>query len=69
MEYAAHIRENGDVQTVAEHCRNTAEYCSKYAADVGMKNTGMLAGLLHDMGKLCSDFNGYIRGENDISRG
>ena len=69
MQYAAHISEDGRVQTVYEHCRNTAELCSKYASEAGLSSTGYLAGLVHDMGKLCVDFDGYIKKENRFTRG
>lgn len=68
MEFAAHI--NGEkIQTVDEHCRNTADICSEYAGKIGAENTGRLQGLLHDAGKLTYEFNDYIRGKNNISRG
>ncbi len=58
--YIAHIREDGIVQTCCEHCRNTASTASFLLNDVGLSNTGYLAGLLHDMGKFTREFLNYI---------
>lgn len=68
--FAAHI--SADIrreQSVQEHCRNTAELCAGYCKIVGTENIGRLAGLLHDAGKLCNDFDNYIRGISRFSRG
>jgi len=56
-------------QSVQEHCRNTAELCGGYCKLFGAENIGRLSGLLHDIGKLCSDFDNYIRGISGFSRG
>ncbi|MBO6308168.1 MAG: CRISPR-associated helicase Cas3' [Oribacterium sp.] len=68
--FAAHI--SADIrreQSVQEHCRNTADLCAGYCKIVGAENIGRLAGLLHDAGKLCNDFDNYIRGISRFSRG
>ncbi len=62
--YYAHIR-NDKIgkkvyQTVEEHCKNTAVYTSEKIKDVGLKNIGYLAGLLHDMGKYTRIFQKYL---------
>lgn len=69
MEYTAHISKDDRVQTVCEHCRNTAKLCSDYAAEAGLQFTGELAGMLHDLGKQCADFDAYIKGSSRFSRG
>ena len=56
-------------QSVQEHCRNTAELCGGYCKLFGAENIGRLSGLLHDIGKLCFDFDNYIRGISEFSRG
>lgn len=68
--FAAHISaDSRREQSVQEHCRNTAELCAGYCKIVGAENIGRLAGLLHDAGKLCNDFDNYIRGISRFSRG
>lgn len=69
MEYTAHISQDGRVQTVREHCRNTSELCGNFASEAGLKYTGELAGILHDLGKLCADFDAYIKGSSSFTRG
>lgn len=51
----AHITrtEKGEVvnQTVAEHCKNVANYAAEIMEKVGMPTVGYIAGLYHDIGK------------------
>ncbi len=62
--YIAHINEaTGAVQSVKEHCENTAELCSSYAIPE-MKKFNYAAGLAHDIGKYQHSFQRRIRGEN-----
>lgn len=72
MGFPAHINKDGTVQTVAQHCRNTAELAKKDLRRPGLSNTAYLAGLLHDAGKCTDQFRRYIeeasRGE-DACRG
>ena len=66
----AHIRDtDGQEQSVYTHCRKTAELCSGYAGLIGAGQIGMLAGLLHDAGKLTGAFQSYIRQESRTVRG
>ena len=68
MEYVAHIKDECE-QSVSEHCLNTSALCEQYAAMFGCKNVGKIQGLLHDAGKLTSEFNNYIRGISGVSKG
>lgn len=65
MELLAHIRtgENGDFenQTLKEHCLSTAKYSAEAMKNIGLYNTGYLAGLLHDFGKATNTFNNFLK--------
>lgn len=72
MCFPAHINKDGAVQTVAEHCRNTAGIAKKYLSRLELSDIAYLAGLLHDAGKCTDEFRDYIekasQGEN-VCRG
>lgn len=75
MLYLAHIANiNGKrtEQTVLEHLRHTAEYAGEKLRCCGLYNTGYLAGLLHDMGKLKTTYMEYLENAYngiDVKRG
>lgn len=63
-DYIAHKKEKtGEIQTVKEHCENTALLCSRYAVP-GWEDFLYNVGLLHDEGKYQQSFQRRIRGEN-----
>ena len=56
----AHIRETtGEVQTVKQHCEETAALASSFAIDA-MKPVVKAAGILHDVGKYQPSFQRRI---------
>lgn len=65
MDFPAHIRFADDgtpcVQTVREHCRNTAAYAADALSDVGLGAAGYFGGLLHDCGKMKAEFRDYLQ--------
>ena len=68
--YIAHIREaDGAVQTAAEHSEGVRRYAEKYSEKLGISNILRLAAILHDAGKLNSDFSEYIKGGTNFRRG
>lgn len=70
--FTAHKREvDGKVkiQTVFEHSKGTAERGERYAEKIEASAIARLQGMIHDTGKLCRDFNGYILEENNFKRG
>lgn len=70
MELIAHIRlKDRKEQTTAEHCLQTAELAAQYGRVLGLSASARLAGVLHDIGKLTSDFNEYIRENSTFHRG
>lgn len=61
--FPAHIRitdDSEEVQSVQEHCMNTAQYAADTLKDCNLFHTAYLAGLLHDMGKFKQEFKEYI---------
>ena len=51
------------------HIKNTALLARSYSAPFNMESTVFVSALLHDLGKLNNDFDGYIKHENGIKRG
>lgn len=58
--YPAHILESGEIQTVREHCRSTAELAARALRPIGLTQSAYLAGLLHDLGKCKEEFRQYL---------
>lgn len=48
------------IQSVEEHCRNTANYAGGALSSIGLYHAAYLAGLLHDCGKLTEKFKTYL---------
>ena len=69
MIYLAHVSLDGRKQTVKEHCQNVANLCKQKASTLECGNIVYLIGLLHDVGKLCSEFKNYLVGESNKRRG
>lgn len=70
--FAAHVKEiNGTMieQSVPEHSLKTATIAKAYGETLGISNLLITTSLLHDVGKLCKDFDDYIRGCTDFVRG
>ena len=67
----AHIRNIGSIveQSVKTHCNETALLSGKYSKAIGAENIGILQGMLHDIGKLTTTFQKYIRQEINVRRG
>ena len=62
--FPAHIKltENDTiVQSVGEHCRNTAHYAGNCLCSAGLAVLAFLAGLLHDMGKYNEEYRSYLK--------
>jgi CRISPR-associated endonuclease/helicase Cas3 len=72
--FPAHIRNYGksteEVQSVREHCQNTAYLAGEAAKYIDLKNTAYLAGLIHDVGKYTDNYRQYLKkavaGENVV---
>lgn len=59
---AAHISEDGRIQTVAQHCANVAALAGNFADVFGMRDEAKQAGLMHDIGKTSARFQARISG-------
>lgn len=53
-------------QTLEKHSRNVAELAAKFAEPFGSSEVAKLLGLVHDMGKARSAFQGYLRRQNEL---
>lgn len=54
--FYAHIREDGEKQTVESHLQGTAKLCSRFASRFGEADRGALLGYAHDIGKTSYEF-------------
>jgi CRISPR-associated endonuclease/helicase Cas3 len=61
--YIAHIDDNGNAQTVKEHCAATAKMSGDFAVDE-LKDICYQIGQLHDIGKYLPEFQARIRGKS-----
>ncbi len=61
--YPAHIHVDDSelrVQTVSEHCQETAIYAREALNAIGLGNSAQLAGALHDVGKATNTYREYL---------
>lgn len=68
MVHIAHIQDKR-WETVQEHTENVKQRSKQYTENIGLEYCAILQAIFHDQGKLCIDFDRYIRGENQIQRG
>lgn len=69
MAFPAHIRRGisgQEVQTAAQHSRNSALYASRCLSGIGLRQTGFLLGLVHDCGKFKKEFEQYLMDPNGV---
>lgn len=71
MDHISHVKNTGGLdnesvteETVSEHCNKTALLARSYSALFNMESTVFVSALLHDLGKLNYDFDGYIKHKN-----
>ncbi|PKK39973.1 CRISPR-associated helicase Cas3 [Clostridiaceae bacterium JG1575] len=68
--YIAHYREfDGQIQTVSDHLKYTAELARIRGKKLGLPNIAYAIGLVHDLGKYSSDFQAMIRQRTGLSEG
>lgn len=60
-QYVAHVRSVDEaIQPLANHLLETAGFSERFASAIGLPTAGRLLGILHDIGKYSSAFQGYI---------
>ena len=60
--YIAHIRKkDGKVQLLKDHLLEVSEIAGETAAKIGLKELGIISGLLHDIGKWAKEFQDYLQ--------
>ena len=62
-EFAAHLRDDGAVQTIEEHCRGTAALAAEFA-EAPFRAAAEYVGMTHDVGKYRDGFQRRIYGES-----
>lgn len=60
-DYIAHIRQDGNIQTLSGHLLEVARISKNLAKKIDVAELGELIGLLHDFGKYGTAFQDYIR--------
>ena len=59
--FAGHAdRIGGRVQSLAEHAKNVASLCARFAAPLHLAQTARLIAFIHDMGKGTPTFQTYL---------
>ena len=59
-EFIAHLKENGETQSVSGHLLGVSALSHLFAEKIGLGLAGELIGLLHDLGKYSSEFQAYL---------
>ncbi len=68
IKYIAHVREkDGVIQPLAIHLCETAELCTRFTAKIDLPISGLLLGLLHDLGKYSLVFQKFINAATGLS--
>lgn len=57
------------IQTLKEHCEHTANYACEDLECIGLKNTALFCGKVHDMGKATEQFAEYISPNSTLRKG
>ncbi len=66
MKYIAHISDDGKrEQSIKNHLEETALLAKKFAGEFGSGDWGYFCGMLHDIGKYSTKFQGRIRGSGE----
>lgn len=66
MGFIAHVRDNGEQQSLLDHLRGVGKKASTNATKIGLGAPGELIGLLHDLGKYSEAFQVYLKSATNI---
>lgn len=61
MDYIAHVKDNGNRQSLRDHLLGVGKRAASMADKLGLHQQGELLGLLHDLGKYSTAFQHYIQ--------
>ncbi|MDR3577457.1 MAG: CRISPR-associated helicase Cas3' [Anaerolineaceae bacterium] len=65
-QYIAHIRKDGESQSLWDHLREVSIFTGQFAEKIGLKEIGEILGILHDLGKASKEFQNYICSANNL---
>jgi len=61
-QFIAHLRKKDkEPQYLSEHLNEVSKLAGQFASEIGLKESGELLGLLHDLGKASKEFQDYIQ--------
>ena len=65
-EFIAHVRKDGERQSLQEHLQGVAMRAGGSAEKLGLSLAGEILGLLHDLGKYSEMFQIYLKSATGI---
>lgn len=66
-QFIAHLRKKDkEPQHLSVHLNEVSELAGQYASKIGLRESGEILGLLHDLGKASKEFQNYIKSANDL---
>jgi CRISPR-associated endonuclease/helicase Cas3 len=66
-QFIAHFRKKDKkFQYLSHHLSEVSELAGEFASKIGLRESGELLGLLHDLGKASKEFQDYIKSANDL---
>ena len=65
--FIAHLRKRDkEPQYLSDHLNEVSKLAGQFADKIGLKESGEILGLLHDLGKASKEFQNYIQSANDM---
>jgi len=67
QQFIAHLRKKDkEPQYLSVHLNEVSQLTGQFASKIGLRESGELLGLLHDLGKASKEFQNYIKSANDL---